>query len=293
MSYRTSAVCVLLSAAALIASDPVAAQVRASERAMVGQTIDGTVITVDYSRLNLRGRTNIYGGVIPWGKVWTGANWAMTLEASKDITIGGHELPAGTYSVWLEVQPDEWTAIFDPEPRRFHLFPPPPSDDQVRFPVTPHDVATTELLTWSFDEVTATGGMLTMAWADKAVSFEIGVEPTHDIRVSEDFARPFVGAYRLAMGPVLGGRTVDFTIRYAGDRLEATWSGAPNPALTTIWLVHIGSDVFFPVETRNGEMADMLVDLWLEFAKNEDGEITGFEMRALDDELWATGQRVN
>ncbi len=56
------------------------AQIRASERSTVSQTVDGTVITIDYSRPQLRGRTDRWGGEVPWGKKWTpGGNWATNI----------------------------------------------------------------------------------------------------------------------------------------------------------------------------------------------------------------------
>ena len=39
---------------------PAAAQIRASERGTVSQTVDGTVITVDYSRPRIRGRDSVF-----------------------------------------------------------------------------------------------------------------------------------------------------------------------------------------------------------------------------------------
>lgn len=122
------------------------AQIRASERGTVTQTVDGTTIKIDYSRLQARGRDELFGGVVPWGEVWTGANWATTIAVDRDITINGHELPPGTYSVWFEVQPEEWTVILDPEPRRFHLFAPEESDDQVRFTIRPETGSHMEVL---------------------------------------------------------------------------------------------------------------------------------------------------
>ena len=31
------------------------------------------------------------------------------------MTVNGHPLPKGKYSVWMEVQPTTWTVIFDPK----------------------------------------------------------------------------------------------------------------------------------------------------------------------------------
>jgi hypothetical protein len=85
------------------------AQIRASERGSVSQTLDGTTITVDYSRPTARGR-ELFGALVPWDVTWTpGANWATTLEANKDIRINGVDVAAGRYSVWMTPRDGSWT----------------------------------------------------------------------------------------------------------------------------------------------------------------------------------------
>ena len=74
-------------------SPAVSAQVRASEPALVAQTIDGTRLTVEYSRPRARTRDSLFGRVVTWGEVWTpGANLATTLEVGKDVKINGQPL---------------------------------------------------------------------------------------------------------------------------------------------------------------------------------------------------------
>jgi hypothetical protein len=268
------------------------AQIRASERGSVSQTVDGTTVTVDYSRPQVRGRSGVFGGEVPWGKVWTpGANWATTIEVSKGITISGREMPQGKYSVWFEVQPESWTAIFDPVPRRFHLMPPPASEGQVRFTVTPKTAPHQELLTWSFHAIRPTGAELVFAWADKSVSFDIGVEPSLPVTVSPDVAERYVGDYRLQHQGPLGNAEVQFDVVYENNRLVATWEGAPNPNLLEIWLVSLGAGMFAPAELKNGELFDIVMDLIFEFDP-ADGRADGFELRALGDALWGSAHRV-
>lgn len=266
-------------------------QIRASERGLVSQTIDGTTITINYGRPQVRGREVLYGGEIPWGKVWTpGANWATTLESDKDITIDGHRLAAGKYSVWLQVQPDGWTAIFDPQPRRFHLMPPPVADNQVRFTVTPQDAAAEEMLTWSFSEVRPTGATLSMHWGPKAVSFHVGVQPSRDLTVTEAAAAPYVGSYIMHQEAPLGGGDMRFDVRWENARLVANWESPPSPRLLEFWLIPLGSGVFAAGELDHGELFDIMMDLTFEFAE-KNGHATGFELRAIDDSLWGTGER--
>ena len=64
------------------------AQVRASEAASVSQTVDGTKITIEYSRPRGRARDSLFGKVVPWGEVWTaGANLATLGVTSLDLPM--------------------------------------------------------------------------------------------------------------------------------------------------------------------------------------------------------------
>src|SRR5215218_1928112 len=105
------------------AARPASAQRRASELATVTQVIDGATVGIEYYRPMLRGRRPFGpGAVVHWGEVWTpGANWATTLEASRDVRLNGQALPKGKYSVWLIPQETgDWTLFLSPDARRFH-----------------------------------------------------------------------------------------------------------------------------------------------------------------------------
>src|SRR6202022_1713356 len=101
---------ITVAAAMLAAVSPLAqAQIRASERGTVSQTVDGTVITVDYSRPQMRGRDSLFGKLVPHDEIWTpGAHQATTLLVSRDVTLAGKPLPAGKYSLWMVTKPGDW-----------------------------------------------------------------------------------------------------------------------------------------------------------------------------------------
>jgi hypothetical protein len=279
-------------AALAILPDLCVAQIRASERGSTAQTIDGTTISMDYGRPQVRGRTNLFGGEVPWGKIWTpGANWATTLETSRDITINGHEVTAGRYSLWFEVQPDGWSVIIDPEPRRFHLMPPPVSAEQVRFTVQPTgDAPHTEMLTWSFLAVRPTGGTLRFSWANTRVDFDVGVHPSRPLTVSRDVADRLTGTYKLHLNGPIGNDVVDYRISYEDGHLVGHWPAAPNPRLQTTWLISLGAGMFAPGELDDGALFDIVVDLIFEFPV--EGPVTEFELRGPGDVLWGTGART-
>ena len=61
---------------------------------------DGKTVTVAYSSPRAKGR-KIYGGLVPYGKVWrAGANEATTIAIDTDVMIGGKAVPGGTYTIF-------------------------------------------------------------------------------------------------------------------------------------------------------------------------------------------------
>ena len=147
-----------------------AAQPRASERGTVSQIVNGTTITFDFARPVARGRTNLFGGVVHWGEMWTpGANWATTMEVDGTVEVNGHPLPAGKYSVWMQPQPDEWTVFFNRVARLYHDSPVPDDQVQLSFTVTPAEGAHMEALAWYFPVVGPRDATVRMHWGSTFV----------------------------------------------------------------------------------------------------------------------------
>src|SRR5579863_6411971 len=68
-------------------------------------------IELSYSRPGVKGR-NIFGDLVPYGKVWrTGANQATTLTFGDTVTIGGASIPPGKYGLLTIPGADQWTFI--------------------------------------------------------------------------------------------------------------------------------------------------------------------------------------
>lgn len=293
----------LLAAFALLVmeADPATGQIRASERAAVSQTVDGTVIEVDYARPRLRGRSPIFGKVVGWDEVWTpGANEATRLTVSRDVTIEGRPVPEGSWSVWMVVAPgDTWELVLDPRSDLWHTVHPGPTDDQIRFPVAAHPVRDgPEVLTWSFPAYSTGEATLQMAWAGRRVPMTIEVEPSMRRTVEPDEAAPFVGTYGFAFEPVPGlapegTEPVPLEVRYDEEtsRLTATTSfpgeGWPDPMI--LLLQPMAEGVFMPGMMVDGQLVESL-PAHLEFLYGADGAVAGFEMRGVaDDRLLATG----
>jgi hypothetical protein len=250
---------------ALVCSAPAAAQVRASELATVSQTVDGTVMTLEYSRPRLRGRDPLFGGEVKWQEVWTpGANWATTLDVSKDVRIDGHEVPKGKYSMWMTVQQsDEWVLLLDPRSHRFHINRPDSVEGQIRFPVRVRRESPVEVLTWSFTGVRASGATLTMQWSDVRVDLEVAVSPTYDVAMPESRAQPYLGTYSFNWTEPqpwdsAGTRTITFS--YRGGSLVGTFTPQLWPGAAEMILLPIAEQWYIPAFLE-GEVYDVDKDV--------------------------------
>ncbi|MGB1042501.1 MAG: DUF2911 domain-containing protein [Tenacibaculum sp.] len=72
--------------------------------------VSDKLVKVIYSRPQLKGRG--LSALAPQGKVWrTGANEAAEITFYKDVTFGGKEVKAGTYTLFTIPGIKEWTVI--------------------------------------------------------------------------------------------------------------------------------------------------------------------------------------
>ena len=257
--------------ALLAAPDAIAAQILASERALVAQTVDGTRMTVDYSRPRARGRTNMYGGMERWGRAWTpGADDATTLEVSRPVELLGLTVPKGKYSVWLVLREQgPWTLVLDPRAGLFHTAHPDSTLQQLRAPVMPRQVAHTEALTWSFPVVTATGATLDFRWGTMGVELPITVTPTLPLTMTAAAAAPYIGEYDVT------GRSSRFIVSQRNGRLI----GRFEPALYGVeemLLLPNGADRFAYGMMRSGDVWSTNAQVHVTFARTGD-RVTGFE----------------
>jgi hypothetical protein len=82
-----------------------------SPRDTVRTEINGTTITIDYSRPSARGR-QVAGNLVPYDEVWrTGANDATRLVVDRDVIIGEVVLAPGSYSIFTRPGREGWDLI--------------------------------------------------------------------------------------------------------------------------------------------------------------------------------------
>ena len=302
----------LVAAGALcVLSSEVSGQIRASERSTVSQTIDGTVITIDYARPRLRGRSRVFGDEVKWEEIWTpGANMATTIEVNKPIEINGHPVPKGKYSVWIQVTRGNWIFMLDTLAQRFHTFRPKKENAMLQFELRPEQKPSIDVLTWWFPEVRSDGTVLAMQWDKYYVPLRIKVEPSRPRTVGADVARPIVGSYQMRWVPAPpdttaptdsselaegdgqseeGPITVDIT--YDRGSLWGHVDPAPFPGYDTMVLLRMKDDWYIPGWWMNGELYDASDEMVMEFTI-ENGRASGFNMRMKDDTVIATASRT-
>jgi len=74
---------------------------------------DGKTVSIQYSRPSMRGR-KIFGGLVPYDQVWrTGANAASSLKTDVALTIGGANVPAGSYTLYTLPSANSWKLIIN------------------------------------------------------------------------------------------------------------------------------------------------------------------------------------
>ncbi|MDX2267723.1 MAG: DUF2911 domain-containing protein [Bryobacter sp.] len=87
------------------------AQGRKSPHEKVEATHEGKPITIEYGRPSKKGR-KIFGGLVPYGKVWrTGADERTLITLPTDVMFGSLHVPAGSYSLWTVPGEKEWQLV--------------------------------------------------------------------------------------------------------------------------------------------------------------------------------------
>lgn len=143
---------------------------RPSPPAEVTKEVNGTTITVNYSKPSKRGRV-IFGELEPYGKVWrTGANESSWIEFSGDVKVEGKKLAAGRYGLFTIPGKDEWVIIFNSVSDKWGAFSYKEKDDVLRVTVKPEK---TDGVVEVFDISIEDGGNVVMAWDETKVSFGV------------------------------------------------------------------------------------------------------------------------
>lgn len=146
-----------------------------SQLAIVKQRVGVADITITYHRPLVGGR-KIWGGLVPYGKVWrAGANENTTIEFSDPVAIEGKALPKGIYGLHMIPNPDSWTIIFSKMAVAWGSYSYSQAEDALRVQVKPREAAMEEALEYEFEDLKPDSVMVTLKWEKLAVPFRASI----------------------------------------------------------------------------------------------------------------------
>jgi len=134
---------------------------------------DGKTVTINYSRPSMRGR-QIFGGLVPYGQVWrTGANAATSLKTDVDLTIGGANVPAGSYTLYTIPNENAWKLIINKQTGQWGTNYDEGKDlARVDMKVS-KNASPTEQFTISLDKTGDTSATLKLDWANATATVPV------------------------------------------------------------------------------------------------------------------------
>ena len=141
---------------------------RKSKNGKVEGTIDGVKVTVEYGRPKVNKR-KILGGLVPFDKLWrTGANEATTITFSKDVTVEGKKVAAGTYSLFTIPMKDKWMVLVNKVAKQWGGSKYDNANDVAAVDVKPGKGALVEEMTFKID-----GSNVVLLWDTFTVAVKV------------------------------------------------------------------------------------------------------------------------
>ncbi len=161
-----------------------------NKKAMVGERIGITDITITYDRPGVKGREGkIWGQLVPEGLTdlgfgntkaapWrAGANESTTFDCSTDVMIEGHLLHKGKYGFFIQYGSEECTLIFSRNNSNWGSYYYDPNDDELRVKVKPVPTSNSvEWLKYEFTNQKENSAMVTLFWEKLSIPFTVSVD---------------------------------------------------------------------------------------------------------------------
>src|SRR6266576_3463346 len=147
-----------------------------SQAADVKQRIALTDIAINYHRPLVNGR-KIWGGLVPYGKVWrAGADENTTIEFSDAVSVEGKPLDKGVYGLHMIPNPNSCTVVFSKTNTGWGSYSYEQKEDALRVEVKPRPLAEMkEALEYEFEDLKRDSTAVTLKWEKLGVPFTVSV----------------------------------------------------------------------------------------------------------------------
>jgi tetratricopeptide (TPR) repeat protein len=175
-----------------------------NQKAQVKQWIGPVEVTINYSSPDVHApdgtdrKGHIWGELVHYGFIdqgfgtskaapWrAGSNENTTISFSHGVKIGGKDLKAGTYGLFLDVEKEgPWNWIFSNNSTSWGSYFYNPSEDALRVQTQATDANYTEFLTYNFEDRQANSAIAYLQWENKKVPFKIEVPNVNEIYVAK------------------------------------------------------------------------------------------------------------
>ncbi|MEO7924989.1 MAG: DUF2911 domain-containing protein [Chitinophagaceae bacterium] len=197
-----------------------------NKKAMVGERIGITDVTIHYDRPGVKGREGkIWGQLVhagfadlgfgsskasPWR---AGANENTTIEFSTDVSIEGQPLAAGKYGFFIAFDPAECTLIFSKNNSSWGSYFYMPAEDVLRVKVKPVSLdKSVERLKYEFTDQSDNSARIVLLWEKLSIPFKVVVDL--DKLQFESFRRELRGERSFSPG----WQSYHQAARYAADK---------------------------------------------------------------------------
>lgn len=228
-----------------------------NKKAVVGEQLGLTEVTIEYNRPGVKGREGkIWGQLIHTGfsdlgfgtsksSPWrAGANENTIISFSKDVTIEGKPLPAGKYGFFVAYDPNACTLIFSKSHSAWGSYFYNEKDDALRVTVKP--VATDKSVEWlkyEFMNETNTGATVALLWEKLMIPFKVETDYINQQLAS--FRQELAGEKSFNPGWQSWNQAATFCVQNNVNLEEAlTWS---DMAVSGVF---IGEKNFVTLSTR-------------------------------------------
>lgn len=193
----------------------------------IEQKVGLTDMTLEYSRPSMKGR-KIFGDLVPYGKMWrAGANKNTMITFSSDVTIGGNELKAGSYAIFVTPNEKSWEVVFYTDTENWGT-PREWDENKVAAKVSSEVYELPmSIETWSigFDDLTNDSVMVGFIWENTyvGVKIETPTEKAVTASIEKTMAGPGAGDfYSAAVYTLSTGKNLDKAMMWIDKAVEMT-----------------------------------------------------------------------
>lgn len=153
-----------------------------SQRGTLKQRVGLTNIEIDYSRPNKNNR-EIFGGLVPFGKLWrTGADAPTKVKFSDTVKLGDKEVPAGEYALFTIPNTTEWIIVLSKDAKVQSAADYKQENDAARITAKPISLsAVVETFTIGLADVKGASATLHLDWDETRVPVQLATDDVEQV----------------------------------------------------------------------------------------------------------------